>query len=93
MIEYLKNPSSLVDFKIKQKALKYVMLNDELYKRSTESLLLKCLDKDESMRVMAEVHEGICESHRSGPKMRWLIHRHGYYWPSMVANCISYAKG
>ena len=25
--------------------------------------------------------------------MRWLIHRHGFYWPTMEADCINYAKG
>ena len=70
LIKYLKNPSSSVDFKIKQKALKDILLNDELYKCSTEGFVLKCLDKDESMRVMAEVHKRICGSHKLGPKMR-----------------------
>ena len=70
-----------------------MLLGDELYKWSVEDLLLKSLDHNESMRVMAEVHEGIYGSHKSGPKMRWLIHRYGYFWPTMAADYISYAKG
>ena len=68
-MEYLKNPTLLIDFKVKQKMLKYILLNDELYKQSVEGLLLKCLDKSKSLKIMAEFHEGICGSHRSGQKM------------------------
>lgn len=25
--------------------------------------------------------------------MRWLIHRHGYYWPTITTDCFQYAKG
>jgi hypothetical protein len=45
------------------------------------------------MTVMAEVHEGLCGSHQSGEKMKWLIKRYGYFWPSIRKDCIMYAKG
>lgn len=45
------------------------------------------------MRVMGEVHEGVCRAHQSGIKMRWLIRRYGYYWPRILEDCIRYAKG
>lgn len=42
---------------------------------------------------MAEVHEGMAGAHQAGPKMRWLIHKDGFYWPSVEKDCIEYAKG
>ena len=57
------------------------------------SLLLKCVSKYESLQVLVEVHEGICGAHQSGVKMRWLIHRYGYFWPSILKDCIEYAQG
>ncbi len=42
---------------------------------------------------MDEVHEGICGAHQSGIKMKWLIHRYGYYWPKILKDCIEYAHG
>ncbi|CAN6547026.1 unnamed protein product [Malus baccata var. baccata] len=56
-------------------------------------LLLRCLGQEESMRVMAEVHEGICGAHQAGTKMRWLLRRYGYFWPDMEKDCKSYACG
>ncbi|KAM2819384.1 hypothetical protein PS2_037809 [Malus domestica] len=45
------------------------------------------------MRVMAEVHEGICGAHQAGTKMRWLLRRYGYFWLDMEKDCKSYARG
>ena len=42
---------------------------------------------------MGEVHEGICGTHQSAPKMKWLLRRAGFYWPTMMANCFRYYKG
>jgi hypothetical protein len=56
---------------------KYVLNNDELYQRTAEDLLLKCLGTDQARIAMGEVHEGICGMHQSAPKMKWLLCRAG----------------
>ncbi|XP_058216223.1 uncharacterized protein LOC131327197 [Rhododendron vialii] len=76
IIAYLKRPHMGASREVKRKALSYVLLGDELYKKGLEDdLLLRCLCHTEAMKVMAEVHEGICGAHQSGIKMRWLIRR------------------
>ncbi|CAL9012420.1 unnamed protein product [Prunus brigantina] len=57
-------------------ALNYVMWNEELVRKSRDELLLRCLGKEEYMKVMGEVHEGICGAYQGGRKMRWLIRRY-----------------
>jgi hypothetical protein len=42
---------------------------------------------------MGEVHEGICGMHQSALKMKWLLHRASFYWPTMMADCFRYYKG
>ena len=62
--------------------MKLVLTGDQdetLYKRGVDSILSKCISGDESKQILAEVHEGICGSHQSGIKMKWLIHKYGYY--------------
>ncbi|KAK2986185.1 hypothetical protein RJ640_006220 [Escallonia rubra] len=93
IIQYLQNPESRVDAKVKLQATKYFLLDNNLFKRTPEGLALRCLGQQEAMQVMAEVHEGICGAHQAGIKMRWLIRRHGHYWPSIMEDCIRYAKG
>ena len=63
-----------------------------LFKRGVDGILLKCISDDESKQILAEVHEGIFGSHQSGIKMKWLIHRYGYYWSSVLKDCIKYAQ-
>jgi len=50
---YLKDPSKKVDRKIRFQATKYVLLKGELYYRTIDEVLLRCLDKEEAKVLMA----------------------------------------
>jgi hypothetical protein len=76
---YLENPGDIADRNVWWQALKYVMLDYTLYRRSIDGLLLKCLGSDQPKIAMGEVHEGICGTHQSTHKMKWLLHRVGFY--------------
>jgi hypothetical protein len=54
-----------------------VLHNDELYRRIVEDLLLKCLGSDQARVAMGDVHEGICGTHQSTLKMKWLLCKAG----------------
>ena len=41
---------------------------------------------------MGEVHEGICRAHQSAYKMKWVIHKSGYFWPTILEDCFEYYK-
>jgi hypothetical protein len=41
--------------------MNYVLLEDDLFYRTLEGLLLKCLGPIESNQLLHEVHEGTCE--------------------------------
>jgi len=51
------------------------------------------LDSDQARVAMGEVHEGICGTHQWAPKMKWLLRRVGFYWPTMMVDCFLYYKG
>ncbi|GKV35610.1 hypothetical protein SLEP1_g43856 [Rubroshorea leprosula] len=93
MTKQLRNPSSKTSRRMRMQALNYVLLGDVLYRRGQDELLLRYLNLDESCHVMSDVHNGICSAHQAGVKMRWLIRRHGFFWPSILKDCINYAKG
>ena len=57
-----------------------------------EGLLLRCLGPTEANRLAHEVHEGAYGTHQSAYKMKWLIRRSGYYWPTMLEE-LSGVKG
>jgi hypothetical protein len=89
----LRDPSQKVDKGIWRIAFKFTLINDEFYRRTTEELLLKCLDCDQAKIAMSEIHKGICGTHQSALKMKWLLRRAGFYWPTMIADCFRYYKG
>ncbi|KAM1875540.1 hypothetical protein FF1_042985 [Malus domestica] len=93
IIHHLKDPSSPTSKKNRQQATKYVLWAKDLLRKIPDGLLLKCLGQEESMRMMAEVHEGVCGAHQAGTKMRWLLRRYGYFWPDMEKDCKFYTRG
>ena len=96
LVFYLKN-GMLPDGKdaarkLKVQALRFVLINDILYKRSCSRPYLRCLGPKEADYVMKEVHKGICGKHS---RARLLVHkliRAGYYWPTMQKDAQTYVK-
>ena len=42
IVDYLQNPAALTERKIKYRALSYVLMGNELFKKTPEGVLLKC---------------------------------------------------
>jgi len=93
IIDYLKDPSKKVERCVRFQATKYILLEEELYYLTIDIVLLKCLGDDESRSLMGEIHEGVCGAHQSTFKMKWMIRRNGYYWPTILEDSFKYFKG
>jgi hypothetical protein len=48
LLIYLRDPSAKVDKSVRQSAFQVCVHNDELYRRTAEDLLLKCLGFDKA---------------------------------------------
>ena len=73
IVNYLENPSGITDRKIKYKALSYTIIGNELFKKTPEGILLKCLSENEAFLAITNVHSGSCGAHQAGHKMKWLL--------------------
>ena len=93
IIAYLKDSGRGAERKIRRLAFKYILVDNELYRRTADDVLLKYLGIYQAHVAMGEVHEGICGTHQSAPKMKWLFRRAGFYWPFMISDCFKYYKG
>ncbi|XP_050365415.1 uncharacterized protein LOC126783925 [Argentina anserina] len=93
IIQYFTDPSAPVDKRVRYFATTYVLRGGELLRRPEDGLYLRCIYGAEAKRCLREVHCGNCGSHQAGPKMRWLIRRYDFYWPTMLKDCISFAQG
>jgi hypothetical protein len=70
IFNYLKDPVWGALKRIRYKAIKYILMGDEMFYRIFEGLLLKCLGPTEANRLLHEVHEGACVTHQSAHKMK-----------------------
>jgi hypothetical protein len=93
LLECIKDPEKIMDKKVKRKVLKYTSLDDNLYRRTIDGVLLKCLGEEKAKVAVLEVHDGICGAHQSAYKMNLLLWRLGLYWPTMMEYCVKYQKG
>jgi hypothetical protein len=73
MFNYLKDSTQGAHKRIRYKTIKYVLTGDDMFYRTLEGLLLKCLGPTEVNWFLHEVHEGACGTHQSAHKMKWLI--------------------
>lgn len=93
MVEYLKNLTTSAEQKFRYRALSYILMGDELFKRTPKGVLLKCLSESEAYLALSSVHSGACREHQMGHKMKWLLFQQGMYCPTMLKDCIKFAKG
>ncbi|XP_075107209.1 uncharacterized protein LOC142180167 [Nicotiana tabacum] len=96
LIEYLEHGKLPEDSRqrtyIKRRAPRFIFYKGTLFRRSFKGLFLRCLDKEEARQVMEEAQCGSCGAHQSGPKLHFRIKRMGYYWTTMVNDCMEHAK-
>ena len=92
IVNYLENPDVTTCRKIKYKALSYVIVGNEFFKKTLEGVLLKCLGETEAYLANSNTHSGACGTHQACHKMKWLLFRQGVYWPTMLKDCINFAK-
>ena len=70
----------------------YILVSGDLYRRGLDGTLLRCLELEESEKALAEVHNGIFGAHSNGLALARKLLRAGYYWPTMQADAVRYAK-
>jgi hypothetical protein len=50
--------------------MKYVLIGDDMFYKTLEGLLLKCLGPTEVNQLLHKIHEGACGTHQSAHKMK-----------------------
>ena len=78
--------------KIRNRAARFTILTDVLYKRGFSMPYLKCVNADEAKYILEEIHGGICGNHAV---LRSLVNkaiRTGYFWPTMRGDALELVK-
>ncbi|XP_075670112.1 uncharacterized protein LOC142639860 [Castanea sativa] len=74
--------------KFRVRSSRFMILNDELYKRGFSQPYLKCLDSVDAMYVLQEIHEGVCGNHSGPQSLVGKVVRARYFWPTMQKDAI-----
>ena len=78
--------------KLQLRALKYVLIEGILYRKSFVIPYLRCFRPDNVREVLKEVHEGVCGQHLKGRALAYKVTRLGLYWPNMLRHAQDYVK-
>ncbi|KAL2248708.1 UNVERIFIED_CONTAM: Retrovirus-related Pol polyprotein from transposon 17.6 [Sesamum indicum] len=88
IVRYLKEGILLADpigaRRLKARAARFTLVDEQLYKRTIEGPLLKCLDLEKAEYVMREIYEGSCGNHSGGRSLAQKVIRQGLFWPILV---------
>jgi len=90
IVEFLENPTRMTSRKTKYTNLSYVIIENELFKKIHEGVLLECLSENEAYLANSDVHSG---SYQACHKMKWFLFRQGMYWTTMLKDCIDQFVG
>ena len=72
------------------KSLKFCIVDNALFWRNYEGILLNCLLKDESNKVLQEFHVGDYGVHLDWKTTSRKILRAGFYWPTLFSDVKKY---
>ena len=57
------NPKSAEAVRITRRSKGFVLVGNNLYKRSASGILMKCVTLEEGKDILREIHEGVCGNH------------------------------
>ena len=78
--------------KLRIRAVKYVLIDEVLYKWGFSQPYLRCLAPNESNYVLREIHEGACGNHSGAKALVHKVIHAGYYWSIIQADAKAYIK-
>ena len=94
-MQHLSVPAELTKTQgraLKLKAINFCIKDDLLFWKDPLGILLRCLDKDESVRVMTEFHDSVCGGHHYWKTTVHKILRASYYWPKMFSDVCAFVR-
>ena len=69
--------------KIQIRAVRFIIIDDVLYRRGYSLLYLRCINLEEVDYVLHKIHEGICGNHARTRSLVGKALKAGYYWPTL----------
>ncbi|KFK32360.1 hypothetical protein AALP_AA6G231400 [Arabis alpina] len=78
--------------RLKTRSVRYVMLEDKLFRWNAAGVLLQCIAGGEIYLALAKTHEEAGGSHSGSRTLALKIKKFGLYWPTMLIDCANHAR-
>jgi hypothetical protein len=98
IIYFLQNLTAPPDMRktqvraLKLKAIKFCINDKMLFWKDPSGVLLRCINKEESVQTMTEFHSSECGGHHYWKTTAHKILRAGYYWPCLFSDVCAFVK-
>ena len=79
-------PRSTKAARIIRRSKGFILVDDNLYKRSTSGILMKCVTFEEGKDILREIHEGVCGNHAVSRTLVGKSNRSEFLWPTAVSD-------
>ena len=80
------DPKSTEAVRITRCSKGFVLVGDNLYKRSASGILMKCVTLEEGKDILREIHEGVCGNHAASRTLVVKAYRLGFFWPTAISD-------
>ncbi|XP_070035426.1 uncharacterized protein [Nicotiana tomentosiformis] len=90
--EYLEHANHTQKRTLRRLSNHFFQSGGILYKRTPDLGLLRCVNAEEASKLLEEIHAGTCGPHMNGFVLAKKILRAGYFWMTMVTECIRYVQ-
>ena len=60
----------------------YSIIAGELYKCGIIAPMLKCISREHVVKLLSEMHAGMCGAHKGTHEIAHRVMRQGFYWPT-----------
>ena len=76
---------------LRLKSTQYQLIDGVLFRQNYDQFLLRCLEKDDTEHILAELHDGMAGGHFSRETTAHKVLRAGYYWPTLFKDAHAHA--
>src|SRR6266511_3766061 len=59
---------------------------EELYRRGTSGILMRCISKESGRKLLKEIHSGVCGNHAASRTLVSKAYRQGFFWSTAITN-------
>nr|CAE01745.2 OSJNBb0056F09.8 [Oryza sativa Japonica Group] len=71
---------------------RYVLMEETLYRRAANGVLLKCIPREQGVELLADIHEGECGAHSASRTLVGKAFRQGFYWPTALNDAVDLVR-